>query len=70
MKQLQEILEDEQIIENSAMEVQEIVEDGKKVLHPDNKTAVLLSTHITNNNVLDHKCLDKVVKKLNAHPIR
>jgi hypothetical protein len=54
LEQLQGICEDEQIFENSALEVQEILEDGKKVLRPGNWTAVLLSTRITNNNVLEH----------------
>jgi len=54
LEQLQEIIEDEKITDNSAMEVQEIVEDGEEVLDPDNSTAVLHTVRNSNNNDIEH----------------
>jgi len=45
------------------------VEDGEKVLDPDNSSSVLNTVLSTRNNEFEDKCLHKAVTLQNAHPI-
>ena len=46
------------------------MEDGEKVLNPDNSSSVLSTVLNTSNNEFEHQCLDDAVRLLNALPIR
>jgi uncharacterized protein YdeI (YjbR/CyaY-like superfamily) len=69
-EQLKEIIEDEKETDQGAREVQEQVEDGEKVLNPDNTRSVLSTDPNTINNEFEHECLDEAVRVLNVHLIR
>jgi len=66
---LKEIIEDEMKTDQGAREVQEQVEDGEKVLDPDNTRSVLSTVLNTINNEFEHEYLEEAFTLLNAHPI-
>jgi len=69
-EQLKEIIENEKNTDKSARKVQEQVEDGEEVLHPENSSSVLNTVLNTINNEFEHEGLDEAVRLLNARPIR
>jgi len=69
-EQLKEIIEDEKNTDKSAREVQEQLEDGEKVLDPENTSSVMNMVLSTMNNKFEHECLDEAVRLLNARLIR
>jgi hypothetical protein len=46
------------------------VEDGEKVLDPENTSSLLNTVLNTINNQFEHECLDEAVRLLNGHPIQ
>jgi len=69
-EQVKEIIQDEKMTYLSAREGQEQVEDGRKVLDPDNTSSLLSTVLNTINNEFEYECLDEAVRLLNVHPIR
>jgi hypothetical protein len=70
LQQLKEIIEDEMKTDQCSKDVHEQLEHGKAVCDPDNTSSVLRTILNTNNIEFKHKCVDEVVRMLNAHPIR
>jgi len=70
LEQLKEIIEDENIPDKGARDVQEQVVDGEEVLDPANTSSVLNMVLSTINNEFEHMCHDEADMLLNAHPIR
>ena len=68
-EQLKEIREDEMKSDKRAREVQEQVEDGEEVLHPEDRSSVPNTVLNTIINEFEHDCLDDQVRLLNAQPI-
>jgi hypothetical protein len=46
------------------------VEDGEKVLDPENTSSILNTVINTINNKFEHECIEEAVRLLNARPIR
>jgi len=70
LEQLKEIIEDENIPDKGARDVQEQVVDGEEVLDPANTSSVLNMVLSTINNEFEYMCHDEADMLLNAHPIR
>jgi hypothetical protein len=65
-KQLKEIIDDKNNMDQRAREVQEYVEDGKEVLNPENTSSVLNPVLNTITNEFEHECLNEAVRLPNA----
>jgi len=61
MEQLKEIIENEKNTENGALEDQDQVVDGEKVLDPANTSLGLQSVLSTINSEFEHECLNEAV---------
>jgi len=68
-EQLKDNIEDEKKTDQGAREVQEQVEDGKKVINPDSASSVFGTVLNTINYEFEHECLDEAVRLLNVHSI-
>ena len=66
---MKEIIEDEKKTGKYAREVHEQV-DGEEDLDPENPSSVSYTVLYTINNEFEHKCVDRVLRLLNTHPIR
>jgi len=67
--QLKEIIKVKMKTGNGEREAQQKVEEGEKVINPDNTSSILDTVLNTLNNKFAPKCVDEVVRLLNAHPI-
>ena len=68
-EQLKVILEDENITDKGAREVQQQVEESDEVFHAANFSSVWNTVLSTINNKFDHECLDEAVRLLKVHSI-
>jgi len=68
-EQLKEIIQDQKKTNQGAREFQEQVEDGEEDLDPENTSSVFNTVLNAINNEFEPECLEKAVRRLNAHPI-
>jgi len=66
--QLKEIMEDKIKTDQGARQVQEQV-DGEEDLNPENTSSIRNTVLNTIDNEFEHKCLEEVIRLLNARPI-
>jgi len=70
LAQLKENIEDKNITNKGAREVQDQMVNGDEVLNPDNTSSVLITVVNAVNNHFEQECLDEVVRQPNSHLIR